>query len=565
MNTDWNPILLKELRPFLRQERNSYRMFVLIATLLMALAACLALKSFAAGVFTRLGQAAFIVVGFAQWCLSVLAVLPAAMSIAVEREKHTLEGLISSPLRPEVLVRGKLIFAAYVATLSQFALAPVLVGTYLLGGVELMAIPLYLLLLTLHNCFLAGAGIYFSTLPHKTPKLSAAVMQSAFTRSQMAQQKAMGLWVACVLPTIYLMMGYLSSVSTRGAGLLPPVILILLELLDRMRVLGAIFPVFSLTFRDPVPFFNLTLPYWIPALIFNGMLAAMYYRLAVGVVHGRALDKGPGVRVLAALFTGVTFALVLGNLWPATTVDAPLAVYAFACLAMAWFFLILTPALTTGEALEEDRAGRWAGLWRACLRPQALLRHRVGSAVGYLVWLALPVAPVLGLLASRAADAAVFRLIVECAILLVTTVIGYGLFGLSFSIRRRSGQSAPTVFGFVVLATFCGLAMPLGMRNLNGGNLPAAVTIPLQLLAALTGTTNPLVAIVDVVDRALGGTSALVTDLLALTGPLPVPLWTVAAVVNLLLGAVGALRLRGDWAEPPPGLEENGGAPRGEG
>lgn len=202
MTYDWNPILLKELRPFLRQERSSYRMFFLVAFLLVALAACLGLKSFAAGAFTRIGQAAFIVVGFAQWLLSVLAVLPAAMSIAVEREKNTLEGLISSPLRPQVLVRGKLVFAAYVATLSQFALAPVLVGTYLLGGVELHAVPLYLTLLLLHNSFLAAAGIYFSTLPHKVPKASAGVLQSAFTRSQMAQQKAMGLWVAFVLPTI---------------------------------------------------------------------------------------------------------------------------------------------------------------------------------------------------------------------------------------------------------------------------------------------------------------------------------------------------------------------------
>lgn len=362
------------------------------------------------------------------------------------------------------------------------------------------------------------------------------------------------------------MIGYLSSISTRGSGLLPPVITTLLEVVDRMRVLGAIFPVFSLTFREPVPFFNLTLSYWVPALLFNGMLAGIYYRLAVGVVHGRALDKGPGVRALTALFTGLTFALVLGNLWPPTPMDAALAVYAFACLAGGWFLVILIPALTVGEALEEDRAGRWEGVWGAFVCPQALFRHRVGSAIGYLVWLTMAVGPVLALLASRAPGAALGTLAVESALLLVTTVLGYGLFGLSYSIRRRSGQSTPGVFGFVILATILGLSLPFILRTVNNaGNLPAAVAIPLQIVAVLAGTTNPICALVDVVDGALGSTSPLVADLLALTGPLPVPLWTVAAVTNLLLAAIGALRLRGDWAEPQPDPAEEGSPPRAEG
>lgn len=553
MALDWNPVLLKEFRPWLRQERDGWRLFTLSLLMLLAMGACLSLKAFAAGVFTRVGQVAFLVFGMLQWSVSAQAVMPAASAIAAEREKHTLEGLTSSPLHPEVLVRGKVLFAAYMATLSQFTIAPFLAGTWLLGGVRAELIPIYLVLLVLHNLFLASAGVYFSTLPHKVPRASIGMLQTTFQRSQIAQQKAMGLWVLFVMPTIYGTITVMGTATAGAAAGLPAPLVAAWGLIDRIKVLAAVFPVLTLTADEPVSWFGITLPFWGAALILQTLLAFLFYRLAISAVQGRAHDRGPGVRVWAALLTLGVLLLALGNLWPATPADAEAAVYVFVCLAAGWFLLLLLPALVSGDALPEDREERWSGLWRTLRSPARMFRHRTGTAIPYLAACALPFAFLTGWLAAAAPNAAPVRLVLEAGALSLAVLVGYGVFALSFSVRRRAGVSAPGLYGLASLLLFLGLVLPTLAQSLAGaGVLPPVAAIPLSVTAALLGACNPVQGWVDAVDRSVGGTCWLSNHLQSVTGALPVPVWTIAAGVALLLGAIGILRLRGDWQEPLP-------------
>lgn len=556
MAAEWNPILLKELRPFLRQERSSWRMFWVAAFTLVGLAWCLALRAFAPGVFPGVGQLAFVILGFVQWFLSIMAVVPSATSIAVEREKHTYEGLVSSPLRPESLVQGKLAFAVYVATLTQLAVVPVLVGASLLGGVQIGQVPLYLVLLALHNCFLAAAGIYFSTLPHKPPKMAAGMLQASLSKVQIAQQKAMGLWALFVIPAVYGMIGVLSTPAA-APGRLPPAGATALELAERMKVLGGVLPAFSLTVREPATFFATRISFWIPALVFNGLMALLYYRLAVAAIRGRALDRGPGVRALCAALTHALLVLLLGNLWPPAPLDAPVAAYAFCGFATGWFLFVVGPALTMGEALPEDRTGRWAGVWQAFTRPAEALRHRTGTALSWLLGAGLPVLGYAAWLVAQAPGAAASIVVVEGGALFLSGLAGYGLFGLSCSIRRRTGESPPPWAGLLAVLLLAGMALPWMARTLvTGGAVPLVAQGPLQALGVLAGLINPFVAMSDVLDRALGGgPSALVADLSQMIGPLPAPLWLAAVAWHLALAAVGAWRLSGSWAEPPAAKE----------
>ena len=557
MLSEWNPVLLKELRPFLRQERMSSRLFWVVSVTSLGLVWCLAMRSFAPGTFPAVGHLAFIILGFIQWFLSVMAIVPSATSIALEREKHTFEGLLSSPLRPEVLVRGKLWFAVYVATLTQIAVVPVLAGAYLLGGVHLWRVPLYLMLLAVHNTFLASAGIYFSTLPHKPPRVAAGMLQASMSKAQLAQQKAMGLWALFVIPAVYGLIGVLST-PMAAAGGLPPAGATALELLERMKSLGGIFPAFALTVRDPVTFFGTSVSFWVPALLFNGLLAALYYRLAVSVIHGRAHDHGPGVRLLAAALTHAALLMLLGNLWPAAPLDAPVAVYAFGGFASAWFLVFMVPSLTMGEALPDDRKERWAGVWRAFLRPREALRHRTPTGPAWLLGIGAPALGYWAVLCSRAPGARPIQLAVEAGILFGTGVVGYGLLGLSASVRRRSGEVTTSWPGLVAVAMLVGLAFPwLAMAMISQNMVPAFAQGLVQALGAVAGLVNPFTAMANVADRALGDTPCpLLFDLGRLTGSMPVPPWTVTAAFHLGLGAWGAWRLRGDWAEPPAPKEE---------
>ncbi len=560
MTSDWNPVLLKELRPWLRHERLSYRLFGVAFVAAFGLVFCLVLKSFASGISRGVGQIALLVLGFMQWMLCAQAIVPAATSITVEREKHTFEGLISSPLRPEGLVRGKVLFPVYVTALAQLALAPVMVAAYLLGGITLEVVPLFLVLLLLHDFFLASAGVYFSTLPHRPPRLAGSVMQTTMTKSQLAQQKAMGLWVAMVIPAVYTMIGI--TTTAIGGGGLPGVVATALELVERLKVLGSFIPVLALTVREPMVFFGGTLSFWIPAIALHALLAALYYRLAIGMVKGRHLDEGPGVRWLCGIFTHTLFFLLMASLWPSVPADAPLAVYAFVIAAGTWTILILLPALTSGDALPEDREGRWANVWGAFIRPGRMLRHRIGSTPAYLLALILPLAVHATLLAGQAPGASAVRLVALTGVVAGSTILGWGLFGISCSVRRRTGEGRGGAGGWLWTLAVAGLALPYIARMAGTmGSLPPFAQAPLHVVAAVAGSINPFCGLFDAADRSLGSTSPILADLAALTGPLPVPVWGTVVAANLMVGAIGWLRLRGDWAEPPPEKEESTAEP----
>ena len=107
---------------------------------------------------------------------AVLVMMPAltAGSISGEREKKTLELILTTRMRPAEIVAGKLLSAISKAAVFLLTGAPVFAAVLLFGGVRLKDLCLLYLLILLTACFSAGIGMFFSAVSKRTPVAAAA-------------------------------------------------------------------------------------------------------------------------------------------------------------------------------------------------------------------------------------------------------------------------------------------------------------------------------------------------------------------------------------------------------
>jgi ABC-type transport system involved in multi-copper enzyme maturation permease subunit len=166
-----NPLLIKELRIGLRERR-----IFLIQTLYLLVLSCVAFLFFVSldqgGDFTRLAQQGSEL--FA-WLVGiqafmVVAITPSLTSglISGEREKKSLDLLVTTCLSPAEIALGKLAYAlAYVGLLLVSSL-PVVATTFLLGGVSPGQVLAAYALLFLAALLAAQVGLFFSARESRT-------------------------------------------------------------------------------------------------------------------------------------------------------------------------------------------------------------------------------------------------------------------------------------------------------------------------------------------------------------------------------------------------------------
>lgn len=100
--------------------------------------------------------------------ISFIVPIIASGSISLEREKQTLDILLSTNLRPISIVMGKLITTVSVVLLLIVASLPVFSFILLFGGLEITSILNILLFYIIISLFFGSIGVFFSCLFKKT-------------------------------------------------------------------------------------------------------------------------------------------------------------------------------------------------------------------------------------------------------------------------------------------------------------------------------------------------------------------------------------------------------------
>lgn len=176
-------IMVKELRSRMRGRRAfvvltvylallafiAYGAYLVVAPLASEAAAGLGDGSQRANASALIGRSIFTVLSVLQIVL-VCVIAPAftAGQISLEREKQTLDLLISTPLRPGAIVVGKLVTALAFVVLMIVAAIPISALVLMYGGAEVHNIVQQQLVLLSTAIGLGAIGIFASALTKKT-------------------------------------------------------------------------------------------------------------------------------------------------------------------------------------------------------------------------------------------------------------------------------------------------------------------------------------------------------------------------------------------------------------
>lgn len=100
----------------------------------------------------------------------VLFIVPAltSSSISGEREKQTLEILLTTKLTPIQIILGKLASSISMMILLAFSSLPVLALTFSIGGISLQNLFEFMFFIMVTAVFIGSIGIFYSTLFKKT-------------------------------------------------------------------------------------------------------------------------------------------------------------------------------------------------------------------------------------------------------------------------------------------------------------------------------------------------------------------------------------------------------------
>ena len=154
--------------------------------------------------------------------LLVLAIgVRAAGSIGAEREKQTMDGLLSSPLDVSAIIRAKWWGSIHSGRWLFFLLGIVWCMGLITGGMSVLALPLMLALVWTYAAFMASLGLFFAAATKTSLR---AMMQTLGT----ALFVGGGHWFCCAAP-----IGFMTGGGGPGsewvyaflAGLTPPAVL----------------------------------------------------------------------------------------------------------------------------------------------------------------------------------------------------------------------------------------------------------------------------------------------------------------------------------------------------
>jgi ABC-2 type transport system permease protein len=207
-------IMVKELRARMRGRRAFIVLTVYLA-LLAAITYAVYLMSYSgaraeaamAGQFggtavnasARIGQWIFFALSFLQLLL-VCFIAPAftAGAISLEREKQTLDLLVSTPLRPAGIVIGKLLAALAFVVLVVFASIPLSAIVLMYGGASIDDILRQQVVLLVAALGFGTVGLFFSALVKRT-QMATVLTYSAVLLLTLGTTFLYGFWTAMVM------------------------------------------------------------------------------------------------------------------------------------------------------------------------------------------------------------------------------------------------------------------------------------------------------------------------------------------------------------------------------
>ena len=490
--------------------------------------------------------------------------VPAATSIALERDRETFETLTLSSLNAGELVRGKILGSFFIGFMAKAPLLPACGIAALFGGLPLRFVPAFLVVLAAVDLCYATLGVLISSRHHKPPPFAAYIKPP--TQAQLALQRGLLIVTLFSVALIY-SIALLLPISLQNGWVFH-------DILRRSAIIGMFHPVLCLLLRGDVPLFGVPVPLWILTTAFHLLLTAPLYSKAVDMHrHDHAPPViGPRLWSLPVLlFTLLTIAGALAPLEPRWMVLA-------ACLAAG----ITLPAFTIAVAFATERSGRRVErktLLGVLRDPADLFRSKISTAPGYLLVIAFGL--ILGLVLALAhAD----RLTGPGALLaasgLTLFALGSGLAGVAMNARAvlHRGKTLMTLVSRPRSEPVPGPEAGPGLRDTGGLRLlpisvlvlsfalPVALTVVLQaarakalpltpalrdfvgVLAVVALSFNPFASLMPILaDSSAGGFVVLERwlNLLEVSGG------TLALLHMLAYGSLGFITLAFYPAEAP--------------
>ncbi|MCR5213246.1 MAG: ABC transporter permease [Eubacterium sp.] len=172
-----NPIVKKDLRVICRSMKFSWGLFAYEAVL--ALAFCLTMlviytssgfSSMRSNVDIYEGYVAFFpIVGVAQLCIiSLIVPIITASSISGERERGTLDVLLTTTITPVQIIIGKVSSAVIRVMIFVFASIPLMAASFIMGGLSWGSLFVYIILAFVFAVMTGSIGTMCSAFCKKT-------------------------------------------------------------------------------------------------------------------------------------------------------------------------------------------------------------------------------------------------------------------------------------------------------------------------------------------------------------------------------------------------------------
>ena len=110
----------------------------------------------------------FIIIGIETFMVVLLVPAFTAETIAGEREKQTMEILLTTVLKPMQIIRGKLFSSISMVVLLVFSSLPVISIVFTVGGINVSDILLFIAVITVISMYIGSMGIFASAALKKT-------------------------------------------------------------------------------------------------------------------------------------------------------------------------------------------------------------------------------------------------------------------------------------------------------------------------------------------------------------------------------------------------------------
>ena len=287
-----NPILSKELRLGSRSIR--LPLSVMFYDIVLAIVAVISIfvASYAGGINGGVDFSGFLyiypIIGWTQMGIMLLIVpILTAGSISGEREKQTLEIMLTTPKKPLSIVWGKLLAALSNYMIFIISSVPIMAIAFVLGGLNWFALLGYILMMVVIGIYIGSVGVFCSCAFKKT--IISIVMTFLITIALLAVSIVLFFVIisigAVIHEMIYYDSSYTGTVPDLNFGILPLIMIgnpitgffdymlrsmdamSIAELLDESDVFGTIMPIIAQA--------------WIPLnVIVSGAISYFFLRMA---------------------------------------------------------------------------------------------------------------------------------------------------------------------------------------------------------------------------------------------------------------------------------------------